>query len=64
MNTAMPAHPYKNHRFPAEIRSYAVWRSCRFCLNDRDVEELLFARGVTVIYEAIQKTTTPGLQPR
>jgi putative transposase len=51
----MPANPYKNHRFPAEIISHGVWLYFRFCLSYRDVEELLFARGVTVTYEAIRK---------
>jgi putative transposase len=46
---------YKNHRFPVEIISHAVWLYVRFCLSDRDVEELLLARGVTVTYEAIRK---------
>jgi putative transposase len=55
MNTATLANPYKNHRFPAEIISHAVWLYFRFCLSYRDVEELLFARGVTVTYEAIRK---------
>jgi putative transposase len=55
MKTAMPANPYKNHRFPAEIISHAIWLYFRFCLSYRDVEELLFARGVTVTYEAIRK---------
>ena len=55
MNTAMPANPYKNHRFAAEIISHAVWLYFRFCLSYRDVEELLFARGVTVTYEAIRR---------
>jgi len=50
MKTAIPATPYKNHRFPAEIISHAVWL---YCLSYRDVEELLFARTVTVTYEAI-----------
>jgi putative transposase len=45
----------KNHRFPAKIISQAVWLYFRFCLNYRDVEELLFARGITVTYEAIRK---------
>jgi hypothetical protein len=44
---------YKNHRFPAEIISHGVWLYCRFCLSYRDVEELLFARGVMVTYETI-----------
>jgi transposase-like protein len=55
MNTATPANPYKNHRFPAEIISHAVWLYFRFCLSYRDAEELLFARGITVTYEAIRK---------
>jgi putative transposase len=46
---------YKNHRFPAEIISHAVWLYFRFCLSYRDVEELLFSRGVIVTYEAIRK---------
>jgi putative transposase len=46
---------YKNHRFPAEIISHAVWLYFRFCLSYRDVEELLFVRGVIVSYEAIRK---------
>jgi putative transposase len=45
----------KNHRFPAEIISHGVWLYFRFCLSYRDVEELLFARGIIVTYEAIRK---------
>jgi putative transposase len=52
-----PATPerYKHHRFPAEIISHGVWLYYRFCLSYRDVEELLFARGIIVTYEAIRK---------
>jgi putative transposase len=46
---------YNNHRFPVEIISHAVWLYFRFCVSYRDVEELLFERGVTVTYEAIRK---------
>jgi putative transposase len=47
---------YKHHRFPAEIISHGVWLYFRFCLSYRDVQELLlFARGITVTYEAIRK---------
>jgi putative transposase len=54
MNT--PAiHRYKHHRFPVEIISHAVWLYCRFSLSYCDVEELLFARGVIVSYEALRK---------
>ncbi len=55
MKTPAPANRYKNHRFPAEIISHGVWLYYRFCLSYRDVEELLFARGVIVSYEAIHK---------
>jgi putative transposase len=63
MKTATRANPYKNHRFPAEIISHAVWLYFRFCLSDRDVEELLFARGVTVTYEAIRQWCLQFGQP-
>jgi putative transposase len=53
MKTSTPT--YKDHRFPSEIISHAVWLYFRFCLSYRDVEELLFARGVIVTYEAIRK---------
>jgi putative transposase len=53
MKTSTPT--YKNHRFPSEIISHAVWLYFRFCLSYRDVEELLFARGIIVTYEAIRK---------
>ena len=39
---------YKNHRFPPEIISHAVWLYFRFTLSYRDVEEMLFARGIRV----------------
>ena len=55
MDTPLTATKYKNHRFPVEIISHAVWLYFRFCLSFRDVEELLFERGVTVTYEAIRK---------
>jgi putative transposase len=55
MNTCPPTNPYAHHRFPAEIISHGVWLYYRFCLSYRDVEELLFARGVMVTYEAIRK---------
>jgi putative transposase len=54
MSTLSP-NRYKNHRFPTEIISHAVWLYFRFCLSYRDVEELLFARGIIVSYEALRK---------
>jgi putative transposase len=55
MNISAPPNLYTYHRFPAEIISHGVWLYYRFCLSYRDVEELLFARGVIVTYEAIRK---------
>jgi putative transposase len=55
MNTpARPDH-YKHHRFPIAIISHGVWLYFRFCLSYRDVEELLFARGIIVTYETIRQ---------
>jgi len=52
----MPDRPgdYHRHRFPAEIIAHAVWLYRRFALSLRNVEELLFERGVAVTYEAIR----------
>jgi putative transposase len=55
MTPSPSTNSYKHHRFPAEIISHAVWLYFRFCLSYRDVEELLFARGVLVTYEAIRQ---------
>jgi putative transposase len=55
METPAATTKYKNHLFPVEIISHAVWLSFRFCLSFRDVEELLAERGVTVTYETIRK---------
>jgi len=46
---------YKNHRFPGDIISHGVWLYYRFTLSYRDVEELLFERGITVSHEAIRQ---------
>ena len=46
---------YKNHRFPSEIISHGVWLYYRFPLSYRDVQELLFERGITVTHEAIRQ---------
>src|SRR4249920_2427546 len=59
MDTAPVTTKYKNHRFPIEIISHAVWLYFRFCLSFRDVEEILLERGVIVTYEAICKLTQP-----
>ena len=51
MNPLSATTKYKNHRFPAEIISHAVWLYFRFCLSFRDVEELLLERGVIITYK-------------
>ena len=55
MTPSAPPDRYKHHRFPAEIINHGIWLYYRFCLSYRDVEELLFTRGVLVTYEAIRK---------
>src|SRR5262252_3635678 len=52
-----PADPerYKNHRFLGEIISHGVWLYYRFPLSYRDVQELLFERGIDVTHEAIRQ---------
>jgi putative transposase len=59
MNTPASDNRYKNHGFPAEIISDGVWLYVHFCRSDRDVEELLFARGIIVSYEAVRKQCRP-----
>jgi putative transposase len=55
MNTPVLTDRYKNRRFPDEIMSHGVWVYYRFCLSYRDVEEFLFARGLSVTYKTIRK---------
>jgi putative transposase len=45
---------YKGFRFPPEIISHCVWLYHRFPLSFRDVQELMFERGVDVSYETIR----------
>jgi transposase-like protein len=46
--------PYRRHRFPPEVISYAVWLYFRFPLSLRRAEELLAARGICVTYETVR----------
>ena len=46
---------YYGHRFPAVVISCAVRWYFRFQLSLRDIEELLFERGVVVSYETIRR---------
>ncbi len=45
---------YKRYRYPIEIISHVVWCYFRFAISLRDVEELLFARGIIVSHETIR----------
>ncbi|MDP9313633.1 MAG: IS6 family transposase [Chloroflexota bacterium] len=55
MTTDTAATSYKGFRFPAEIIAHAVWLYHRFSLSFREVEELLFARGIVVTYETVRQ---------
>ncbi|CAB3742445.1 hypothetical protein LMG27174_06866 [Paraburkholderia rhynchosiae] len=46
--------PYHGFRFPAAVISCAVRWYYRFNLSLRDIEELLFERGVVVSYESVR----------
>ena len=46
---------YKGYRFPAEVISHAVWLYHRFTLSFRDIEEILFSRGIDVTFESISQ---------
>jgi putative transposase len=45
----------KNHRFSGAIISHGVWLYSRFPLSYRDVQALLFERGIDVSHEAIRQ---------
>jgi putative transposase len=55
MTPAANSERYKNHRFPPEIISHAVWLYFRCTLSYRDVEEMMLARGIAVTYAAVRK---------
>ncbi len=55
MNDSTSPVSYKGFRFPQEIISHAVWLYHRFSLSFRDVEELLYERGVVVTYETVRQ---------
>lgn len=55
MKTDTTAPSYKGFRFPQEIITHSVWLYHRFSLSFRDIEELLFVRGVVVTYETIRQ---------
>ncbi|WP_107305704.1 IS6 family transposase [Streptomyces scabiei] len=45
----------KGHRYPVEVISHCVWLYFRFPLSFREVEELMFERGIIVSYETIRR---------
>jgi len=53
MNSVPPT--YKNHRFPIEIVSRAIWLYFRFNVSLREVEEMMLERGIAVSYETIRR---------
>ncbi len=53
MTKAKQFGAFKGHRFPPEIISHAVWAYFRFPMSFRDVEDILYKRGVIVSYEII-----------
>ncbi len=53
MSSASPSCP--GHRYPVEVISHCVWLYFRFPLSFREVEELMFERGVLVSYETIRR---------
>src|ERR1700747_2829867 len=55
MGTPSATTQYKNHRFPAESISYAVWLYFRSSLSFHEVEKLLLEHEMVVTYEAIRK---------
>jgi transposase-like protein len=55
MTSSANAERYKNHRFPGEIISHGVWLYYQFTLSYRDVQGLLFERGIDVTHEAVRK---------
>ncbi|WP_428194407.1 IS6 family transposase [Deinococcus saxicola] len=46
--------PYR-HRFPMTIIQHAVWLYHRFPLSYRDVQELLYQRGIQVSHETLRE---------
>ncbi|MGW4027353.1 DDE-type integrase/transposase/recombinase, partial [Streptomyces sp. NPDC005009] len=46
---------YRGHRYPVEAVSHCVWPYHRFPLIFREVERLMFQRGVIVSYETVRR---------
>jgi putative transposase len=50
-----PDISFKRHCFPPQIVAHAVWLYLRFNLSLREVEEMLFERGIDVSYETVRR---------
>ena len=46
---------YRGYRFPKDVIAYAVWLYHRFTLSLRNVQEILFERGVIVSHETLRQ---------
>lgn len=55
MKTPLSVSLYKGFRFPLEIISYCIWLYFRFSLSYRDIEEIMFERGVMLTYETVRQ---------
>ncbi|MER6441920.1 IS6 family transposase [Streptomyces sp. NPDC001185] len=53
MGSTLPS--YKGHRYPVDVIAQCVWLYHRFPLSYREVEELMFERGVIVSYETVRR---------
>ena len=45
---------YKRYRYPIAIISHVVWCYFKFSMSLRDLEELMFARGILLSHETIR----------
>jgi putative transposase len=46
---------YRRHRFPAEVISHCLRLYYRFGMSFREVEALLFERGLELSYETVRR---------
>jgi putative transposase len=46
---------YKGYRFPIEIINHCIWLYARFSLSFRDVQLIIYERGIVVSHETIRQ---------
>ena len=51
----MKSDLYKRHRFSAEVISHCLWLYYHFGMSFREVEVLLFKRGIKLSYETVRR---------